>query len=255
MGVVTDRPGLPLWSDYTRFVGRHRSRIAALMGLGLLAGFAWSLLQPSTFSATASVALTPVPVYVMSSTTELAPPAVSIDTDAQLLRSPRVLRAIGEELGVDEEAASGHLLVTAAPSSHVLHVTVRAASPRAAADAADAAVEAFAAERRDALGALRQDQLNVLRLRVSDQEARLAQEQRRRLVVPASDDLFGELLELRTSLQELEEAREQPAVVVQPAGPPSEADYANTEVPMTSGAMLFKTGRGLSMGADSLICV
>jgi hypothetical protein len=76
----------------------------------------------------------------------------------------------------------------------------------------------------------------------------LAQEQRRRLVVPASDDLFGELLELRASLQELEEARELPAVVVQPAGPPSEADYANTEVPLTSGAMLGLVG-GCLLGA------
>jgi hypothetical protein len=37
-------------------------------------------------------------------------------------------------------------------------------------------------------------------------------------------------------------------VVVQPAGPPSEADYANTEVPMTSGAMLGLIG-GCLLGA------
>jgi hypothetical protein len=238
VGVLTDSRGLPLWSDYTRFVRRHRGRMAALMALGLLAGFAWSLAQPPTYSATASVALAPVPVYAMSSTAELVPPAVSIDTDAQLLRSPRVLRASGDALGVDAAAASGHLRVTATPSSHVLHVTVAAASARQAAEAANAAVAAFVDERREALGALRLGQLRQLRLLISTHEGLLAQEQRSRLVIPARDDMFGELLQLRTGLHELEEARELPASVLQPASPPGDADYANAEVPMTSAAMV-----------------
>ena len=214
------------------------------MGLGLLAGFAWSLPQPSTFSATASVALTPVPVYVTSSTTELAPPAVSIDTDAQLLRSPGC-SGPSARLGVDEDAASGHLVVTAAPSSHVLHVTVRAASRRQRPTPPTRRSRRSPTSAARARGAAA-DQLSMLRLRVSEQEARLAQEQRRRVVVPASDDLFAELLELRTSLEELEEAASA-AVVVRP-GPPSEADYANAEVPMTSGAMLGLIG-GCLLGA------
>jgi uncharacterized protein involved in exopolysaccharide biosynthesis len=214
-----------------------RALCLALVALGLLAGLAWSLAQPPTYSATASVALAPVPVYATSSTTELAPPAVSIDTDAQLLRSPRVLRASGDALGVDAAAASEHLRVTATPSSSVLHVTLTAASAQEAADAANAAVAAFVDERREALGALRLDQLRQLRLLISTREGLLAQEQRRRLVIPARDDMFDELLQLRTGLRELEEAREQPASVLQPARPPGDADYANAEVPTTSAAM------------------
>ena len=85
MADVTGRPGLPLWSDYTAFARRNARTIGVLMLVGLLAGFAWSLRQPSTYSATASVALTPVPKYLTPSTTELVAPAVTIDTDAQLL--------------------------------------------------------------------------------------------------------------------------------------------------------------------------
>ena len=237
MGVLKQPPGLPLWSDYTRFARRHRVVLAASMGVGLLAGFAWSLQQPPTFSATASVRLVPVPVYV-TSPTELVPPEVSIDTDAQLLYSSRVLGAVGDALGTDAEAASEVMSVTAAPQSQVLHVTVAADSAQLAAEAADAAASAFVDVRRDALGALRDDQLRQLRLFVSEQEQLLAREQRGRLVIPGNDELFAQILELRTSLDELEEARSQPAEVVRPAVPPRAPDHANTEVPMTSGAML-----------------
>jgi uncharacterized protein involved in exopolysaccharide biosynthesis len=248
MGVMTEPPGLPMWSDYTRFVRRHRASIGALTGLGLLAGLAWSLLQQATFSATASVALAPVPVYVTASTTELVPPEVSIDTDAQLLQSPRVLGAVMVALGTDADLASDQLSVTASPNSHVLHVTVTAASPDVASKAADAAVAAFVEVRRDALGALRRGQLRQLRLLVSEQEDQLGEEQARRLVIPAYDDLFAQILELRAILHELEEAKREPAEVVRPAVPPVDPDYANTEVPVTSGAMVGLLG-GCLLGA------
>lgn len=241
MGVLKEGPGFPLWSDHTSFVRRHRARIGALMVLGLAAGFAWSLLQPSSYSATTSVVLTPVPVYITSSTTEPVAPAVSIDTDAQLLRSPRVLAAAADARdpdGEDGQAISERLQVTASPSTNVLHVTVSASSPSAAAAAADAAVAEFVDIRRDALGSLREEQLDELRLRLSQHEELLARQQRQRLVIPSTDELHHQVLQLRASLQELEAAQQLPAEVIRAAVAPTSADYANSEVPLTSGAML-----------------
>jgi uncharacterized protein involved in exopolysaccharide biosynthesis len=238
MAVLTKPPGLPLWSGYPRFLRRHRAGIGALMGLGLLAGFALSLLQPATYSATASVALTQVPVYLSDSTTELVPPEVSIDTDAQLLGSPRVLGAIGDALGTGPDLASDHLAVTASPNSHVLHVTLTGASPQRAAEAANAAVGTFTEVRRDALGALEDGQLRQLRLLISEQERLLAQEQDKRLVITSDDEVFAQILDLRARLDELEQARAVPAEVVSPAVAPTDADYANIEVSIVSGAML-----------------
>jgi uncharacterized protein involved in exopolysaccharide biosynthesis len=229
---------LPLWSDYTSFARRHRVVVAVLVGLGLLTGLAWGMMQPATYSATASVALAQVPVYVMRSTGELVPPEVSIDTDAQLLHSPLVLGTVADTLGQDAEAASDQLSVTASPNSHVLHVTVTATSARRAAKAANAAVTALIEVRRQALGALRLVEIRQLRLLVSRQERQLAQEQSTRLVVFANDELFASVLELRTSLDELEEARRQPAEIVASARPPADPDHPNIEVPVTSGAML-----------------
>lgn len=219
-----------------------------LIGTGLLAGFGWSLQQPTTFSATASVALTAVPVYVTPSATELVPPEVTIDTDAQLLRSPLVLGAVARVLGVPEEAGIDHLSVTASPSSRVLHVTITAASASKAAEAADAAVTAFIDVRRDSLGALTVDQLSQLRLRIADQERVLAQEQNKRLVIATSDTVFAQLLQRRTTLDELEEASREPATPLGRAVPPDTPDHANTEVPLTSGALLGLLG-GCLLGA------
>ena len=230
--------GLPLLSDYARFVRRHRILIALLTGAGLLVGLVWATTQPASFSATASVVLVPVPVYVSPATTGLLPPEVSIDTDAQLLQSPRVLTAVADALGTDPGRALEHLSVTASPHSHVLHVTVSGTSAADAARAADAAVDAFVEVRRDALGALAAHQLRHLRLFVTGQEELLAREQSRRLVIAGQDELFAQTLELRNGLEELELARRQPAHVVRPALASTLADHANAEVPVTSCAMV-----------------
>ena len=128
--------------------------------------------------------------------------------------------------------------VTASANSHVLHVTVRADTPDAAARAANAAAAALTSVRRTSLGALRIDQLRQLRLFITAQDQLLAKEQTQGIVIPAYDDLSAAILELKSDLQQLEEARSTPAEIVSPAIPPVHADHANTEVPLTSGVMI-----------------
>lgn len=238
MGAVTPHPGLPLWRDHTAFLRRHRAPIGALVGAGVLAGLLWSLQQPSTYSATASVALAPVPVYVVASTEELVPPEVSVDTDAQLLRSGPVLDAIGAALGTDRQGAEEQLTVTAAANTHVLHVTVSSDRPERAAAAANAAVTALSDVRRQSLGALSPDQLRYLRMLAGDHEVAPEDEDAGTLLVPMENEQFARIAGVRASLDELDEARAAPAEVVRPAVAPAHSDYANTEVALTSGAML-----------------
>jgi uncharacterized protein involved in exopolysaccharide biosynthesis len=238
MGPLSSRGGLPLLSDHTDFLRRHRAPLVGLMTAGLLAGYAWSLHQPDTYSATASIALAPVPVYVMTSTDELVPPEVTIDTDAQLLQSREVLDAIGDVLGADRETAAGHLSVTASANTRVLHVKVTAHSAEDAAAAANAAVTALADVRRHSLGALQESQIrNIRRLAGTDSDE-LQQVADQDVLVSTDDEQLSQVLSARASLDELEEARANPTEVVGPAVPPAHADYANTEVPLVSGAML-----------------
>jgi uncharacterized protein involved in exopolysaccharide biosynthesis len=238
MAVVTQPSGLPLWSDYSRFARRYAVLIGALVAIGFVAGVAWSMQAQSTYSATTSIALTPVPKYVTPSTTELVPPEVTIDTDAQLLQSPKVLGAIGAALGTDNDVAAERLSLSASPNSHVLHVTVKSTSAARAAAAANAAVIALVDVRRETLGALRQDQLSQLQLLVATNERELAKEQTTGLVILSTDDLFGQIQQLRAGLDELEDARREPVVILESATTPRRPDYANSEVPVVSGAML-----------------
>jgi uncharacterized protein involved in exopolysaccharide biosynthesis len=208
-----------------------------LVGLGLLGGVAMSMRQPATYSATVSIALAPVPKYV-TTPSELPPPEVTIDTDAQLLNSPAVKEAIADRLGIDPVAVEERVSVTASPNSHVLHVTVRSRSRDRAADAANAAAAALIDVRGKTLGALRDNQVNQVRIMLAAAENRLTRTMSRRLVITETDELFAEVLSLRQSLDELEEARATPAEVTDPAVPPKRADYANTEVPVASWPML-----------------
>lgn len=237
MGDVSTRTGLPLVSDYSRFLRRHRALLVCLVTLGLLAGLVWSMRQPATYSATTSIAFVPVPKYV-TTPGELLSPGVTVDTDAQLLSSPEVVDAIAHQLGIDPGAVEQRVSVTATANSHVLHVTVESRSRTRAAAAANAGATALIAVRRASLGALQDDQLNLVRIMLADHEDRLARAQRRRLVIPATDELFTSVLTLRQALDELEAARDEPAEVLRPAEPPKNKDYANTEVPLSSGPML-----------------
>jgi hypothetical protein len=242
MADLTRRRGLPLWSDHTRFLRRHRAVVEAAVGLGLLAGVAVGVLQPATWSATASVALAPIPVYVKTSAGELVPPEVSLDTDAQLLGSPEVLGAVGRELGVDVDEAADHLAVSASAQTRVLHITITASSAADAQAATSAAVKEFVALRGEVLGALGEEPLRELRLALDTRESELAQVRERRIVLD-DDELFLEVLDLRAALDELEAAQAVPADVITPAEVPDAPDYANTEVPVVSGA-----GLGLLLG-------
>lgn len=242
MDALTRSAGLPTWGDHTAFLRRHRWTIALAMTLGGVAGALWSWQQPSTFSATASVALAPVPVYVAASTDELVPPEVSVDTDAQLLRSGPVLDAVGAVLDTDRDESEDRLRVTATPNTHVLHVTVRADTPQHAAAAANAAAAALTDVRRQTLGALDEDQVRYLRMVLGEHDVAPEQEDGRPSLVPVEDEQFARIVGVRASLDELDEARARPAEVVRPAAPSARADYANTEVAVVSGALLGLLG-------------
>jgi hypothetical protein len=80
--------------------------------------------------------------------------------------------------------------------------------------------------------------MRLLRLWTAGQEKLLAQTQGSGVVIPDADDLFATVLELQTSLGELEEARSSPVTVIDPAVPPRRTVRSNSEVPVTSGVML-----------------
>jgi uncharacterized protein involved in exopolysaccharide biosynthesis len=72
----------------------------------------------------------------------------------------------------------------------------------------------------------------------------------RTAVLSSDNTLYAEVADLQNRVQELADAREHPATVISPAAVPRHRDYANTEVPVVSGAMLgllLAWGLGLAL--------
>jgi hypothetical protein len=228
---------LPTIDTYRRFARRHRSLIASAMAIGLVLGGIWAWLQPTTYSATASVVLSPVPSYVSATTSQRPPPEVTIDTDAQLVAAGPVVDAVAAAADEDVATVTDRLVVTATPLSRVLHISYTDDSAEDAASAATAAAEALVDVRSAALGALRADQAQLLGLHARELQDRLTSRRRPVAMLPG-DDLLSDIGLLRSRLTELEKLRTTPAVVSQRATPPLSPDSSNPEVPLTSGAML-----------------
>ncbi len=163
------------------------------MVLGLLVGLALvadrsrpPTLRPRRSSLAAgarSTSCPPAPVWCRPRSASTPTPSCSAARE--------VLGAVADVLGVDTGAARDSLSVTASPNSHVLHVTVTAPSAPAAAEAANAAAAALVARppQRPRLPPRRP--APPAAALVTGQEDLLAQEQRDRLVIPATDELFA----------------------------------------------------------------
>jgi succinoglycan biosynthesis transport protein ExoP len=228
---------LPSWDQYAAFLRRYRRLLAVAMGIGVVLGAGVSFVQQPTYSATTSIALTPVPSYMSVTTTGGQPGLVSIDTDARLVMDSSAVQAL-ERADPAVREPEEQIVVTATPLSRVMHITYSSGSPETAAAGATAVGDAFIDARRDALGALAEPELERLRLRIAELQERLSLEEARGLVPTTPDALEPDLLELRDRLAALESARDTPAEVLQEALPPSAPDRRNAEVPITSGAMI-----------------
>jgi len=232
---VDDQPTLEL---YTAFARRHSRLLVACICIGLLLGGVWTLMQPRSYSATASVVLSPVPSHVSTATSGRLPREVTIDTDAQLVRSPSVLTAVSESVNEDSGTVLEHLRVTAVPLSRVLEITYTTDSATEAATAATVAAESFVTVRRSTLGSLQRDQLDHLLLRIDELQDRLDAEAQRRPFVSPDDPLVSEIALLRDRFTQLELAQATPAELTDRAEAPSSANSSNAEVPATSGVMM-----------------
>jgi uncharacterized protein involved in exopolysaccharide biosynthesis len=232
-----ERPAGPLLAEYPAFVRRHAWLLVACLCLGLLGGAARAVTEPARYSATAEVVVAQVPSYVTTSRVGRPPRKVTVDTDAQLVRSSVVARAVAAAGGTGQPV-SDHLHVSAAPVSRVLMIRYTADRPEVAAAAANAAARAFVDERRSALGALQESQVGQLSYRIAQVQGRLAIELQGRQVVDVDDPLVRQLADLQDRLVDLDVARETPAEISREAVPPTRADHSNKEIALTSGPLI-----------------
>ena len=248
--------------SYGRFLRRHRRTLIIALGLGLLVGGVLFVRQPTISTAVARIAVTPQEV---SPGVDLERPTlISLDSDAQVLTSVRVLSRAAESTeypggfeGLEQDTA-----VSAIADSRVLVLRVSNVQPELAISAATAIADEFLRVRADAANVRGE----AARARLAEQVGRVSD---RLVVLRGTAEASGGILltgqqieeqELTASLSALQAELARtvtsaadpgrvvlPATVLRPAGRPMGL------ATLASGALLgAAAGLGLSGIADQL---
>lgn len=226
---------------YVTFLRRNRLTIVALTLLGALAGTAIMLTQPVLYVAESRVAVTPQDVTRPTAADVSRRQLLSLDSDAQLLTSTRVLDEAAATSGFAGGAIAlqDRLRVSAVLNSRVLIVQVSHPDRSVAVDATAAVVEAFLADRA-AEARRRAEEVRA------DIEAQIATvlEQLGSLQTPlpnqpiAAADLTRQLAALNTELVLATATADDVGIVVRPATAHGDGHRPMAAATVCSGVLL-----------------
>jgi capsular exopolysaccharide synthesis family protein len=185
--------------EYLDLVRRRRLVVLLVMAAAIVVGTVPDLVADPTYAATT----------VLQSVSEEASPfddsgeqsaqvqARSVLTDAEVLQSSGMRARVAEQLGPDAQPF-GAVSASVVGFSEVIRLRVTAASPTAAADAANAYADLFVAERRQQAVEALVSQSEELRRRTEDARAALVDIDRR-LADQATDPVALDSLRLERS--------------------------------------------------------
>jgi hypothetical protein len=243
---------LPELAEYGRFVRRHAVLLAVCALAGLASTIVWHAQVPPTYTATSAVLLNPVPTFAGTDPSGRAPRDVTIDTDAQLVRSSSTIAAVARAVGRDRRSVAASLQVSAPSLTRVLQISYTAADPATARAGAVAAGRSLISARREFLGALQPSQIARLQLEVARLDAELQELVAEQARLERRVDLEERVGVLRNRLTALYAARTEPGRVLRAPTLPSEPDPTDSEVPLTSGTMLgLLAGCGIGAVRDA----
>lgn len=149
---------LPSLGSYFGPLKRHLGILIACLLVGLELGAAWQYARGNASIATQTVMLPAAP-----NTPSRADGPMGLDSEAQLLASPAVARAVKEATGRTLLPDSRALRVVAVPNSRVLRIIYEADTSKHAVDGVRGATEAFLTERQRRLDAERVAEAEYLR--------------------------------------------------------------------------------------------
>jgi hypothetical protein len=212
--------------------------------VGGLVGGLWHRREPQEFTSTTAVLLAPISTYIDLDPSNGAPPQVSIDTDAQIAISDRVVNRITKTTGESAEDTRAAMSLAAPPLSTVLRLSYTASSPLDAAFGASAWAEALLAERARVLAASVASYRSVLEDQVSRIRSVLALGELDPATTTTINDQVGRL---ETALQRLDRQVPSPGRLLTAAPLPKGSDPSDPEVQVTSGALIgLLIGLGLT---------
>jgi uncharacterized protein involved in exopolysaccharide biosynthesis len=151
VGLSTGSPSngqseLPTLTTYAERLRRDASLIVTLMVVGLLLGISVVWNSSPMYTSTAAVLLEPIPTAVPLRGT-VDPRAVTIDTQAQLVLSDRVVNEVVSATRLDADEVRSALRVAAFPLSEVLRISATTDDPEVSRTAAQVASETLLEQR------------------------------------------------------------------------------------------------------------
>jgi Mrp family chromosome partitioning ATPase/capsular polysaccharide biosynthesis protein len=231
-------------------IRRHRLLLCGTVLLGLSAGIAAPQVLPTSYRATTTVLVFPVP------TSSGVDAPINLDTEAQLARSADIVTRAAAILGAKDQARlASEVSVTPVTGSSVLAVTYTAATPAAAQAGAQAFAHAYLADRESAatdavrtqtaaLQALRAIAANQV-ASIDAQIARLAASSARAATLRDSRAAVeGRVMTLSSRLDDLMTAAVTPGQIISDATLPAAPVRPARWMPLALGA-----GLGLLAGA------
>jgi polysaccharide biosynthesis transport protein len=140
-----------------RMIWRHKVMIIATASVAALVALVYSLALPKTYEAQSQLVIRPILPQAAFASSGLATAEggplgldVSIDSQAEVVRSGSVARRVARSLGISTPPSVLTESVTVEPvTNEILGITVSASSPRLAAQLANAFANEYLAYRRD----------------------------------------------------------------------------------------------------------
>ena len=189
---------------YGAFLRRHAVVLSGGMAIGLAVAVGFVVASPMIFRSAVQIVVSPLPSAIGENTRQ----QVSVDSDAQLATSTRVLQAAAEQIGYPggSIALAGNVTVRALPSSKVLEIAVDDPNAETAFDATEAIADHFLRVRGAAAQSRLDEQRAALDLQLEEITTRLsAVRQALPDEGPTERQLVGEERELVASLSEIQE--------------------------------------------------
>lgn len=218
---------------FARAVRHHLALVVALLALGAAAGWYYTTSAPATYTSNARVLINPSVGNPFSATPSSVrqDEQTSLETEAQMVRSREVLRAVAQSgTGLTPERIASRLDVGVPPSTQILEISYSATDPQFAQQMTDAVAQAYLANREARFQQVKDERVGLLETQtvrtVEDLRAATAAAQKGSAAVRAfnnelADALRNELVNVRAQRTSLENLTSPAGAVISPASRPS----------------------------------
>lgn len=250
--VQAEPPLAPDSIPVTRYAGavrRHLTAlvVAVLIGCGL--GAAKVALTPAAYTARIAVLAPPVALHpgidpgsALDADTR-DPRETTMDTEAQLVWSDRVVSTLATHPGFDapHDELRDRIDLTVPSNTHVLTIGVRAGSPRAARKGAEVVAEAYLSLRREILGETQERNREALEQNLVLLKTQLAalpgdEDELRRLTTRTRrQEIVKQIRDVQRQISGLKSKAEQPGEVLRAPELPERRDDPERDVSAATG--------------------